>query len=121
MAATAAGNDMPLWAVMNVPSENYGWDTWYFAHGKDHEEIATAIQTQKGINLTRYNLQEFDKANPDGWLQRHQLAHNEMIAAVQATAGSDLSQLDFNNQSQVQGWIFQNFQDHEAVRGLLKI
>lgn len=114
---------MPLWEVMNVPSQQdgSGWDTWFFNHAKDHEEIASAIQTQKSKNLTRYNLQEFDRANPARWLQLHQLAHNDMIGAVGAETGSDLSQLDFSNASQVQGWITQNFQEHEGVRAILKI
>lgn len=114
---------MPLWQLLNPPAQQdgLGWDNWFFAHAKDHEEIATAIQSQKSKNLIRYNLQEFDRANPDRWLQWHQLAHNDMIQASGANVGSDLSQLDFRNASQVQGWISQNFTEHQDVRAVLKI
>jgi hypothetical protein len=111
---------MPLPGLLGIPTNPTAFNEFLFWNASDHQEIITAIEKQKGINLPVYDLLTFDPADPRGWLERHSQSHNDMDLVLKV-AGNDLLSVDFRDERQVQGWIYLQYQEHLQARTILGI
>jgi len=111
---------MPLPQILNIAPDEQGWNTFFFDHARDHDEIRAAVQKLKGINLPQYVLEPVDRKNFQTFLERHQQAHNDMLG-VTGVNGSDLTGLDPDKPAELQAWLFLNWTEHSNVRQVLAI
>jgi hypothetical protein len=102
------------------PEGDAGWREYWYMHFQDHLEILQAIQKLQNVKLTEYIIYPWDLSDKDGILERHQQYHNDLNGSLYLN-GSDLSELDFNNQNEVKAWIQLNFYDHQNARAKLGI
>lgn len=111
---------MPLPEILSAPPGDDGLRTWAFNHWSDHQEIAQAIQTQRGVPMTVYDLIDIKLSDPRRWLELHQQAHND-INAVLGSETPDLTAADFRDENVMRGWYYDNWQAHNAARTILNI
>jgi hypothetical protein len=111
---------MPLPHILYPPPGEDGMRSWVFAHWQDHLEIVGAINRKLGTNLQVYVIDPLPMTDMRSWLQRHQYYHNDMNGLFQIQ-GSDLQGLDLKDPEIVRQWMFENFQEHQAVRAVLGI
>lgn len=106
--------------LLNVPTSDAEWQIWSFSHRDSHVRIRQAIQTQKGVVLPDYQLDPIFPQDMQGWLQRNSQTHNDMDGALGAQ-GTDLLDVDFNDEKQVQAWMFSHYQEHFTAEQALGI
>jgi len=111
---------MPLPFIISSPPGEFGIASWAFMHWQDHLEIVQRFFKLNIANLPTYDIQQMNPNDIDGWLERHQQYHNDMNALT-FLAGSDLSQVDWNDDAERKAWFWLNFQEHHAVHAVLKI
>lgn len=103
---------MPVSASPSLegPSEGFGgFEFWLRAHQLAHNQAAGASKTFFPI------LDPFDFSSREArltWLKDHAQAHNEVNAYLRI-AGADLTELDWENEAQVNAWMDLNFLEHE--------
>lgn len=97
-----------------------GLNTWSFSHARDHDEIVKAIQDQYGIILPIYPLDPMVFSNDSMFLLRNQQMHNDLLSLL-GIAGTDISAINFDDQSQVQAWLSTHFEEHRNARVALGI
>ena len=103
-----------LASILTVPPTESGWQEWTWAHYQHHRAIIdAATQTYKGT-LILYQIFPFNKDAPDDWLLQHQQMHSDMNS-LYGINGSDLSSLDFQKKSDVDAWLYLQWQEHEQV------
>lgn len=109
-----------LAALLNVPRSEPEWLRFSFNHWDDHQQIVQAIRTQRNVSLQLYPIEPMPPSDMPGWLLRHAQLHIDMNGTL-GLPGADLTQLDLKDEASVQAWIWQNFQEHQNARALLKI
>ena len=112
---------MPLPYLFNIPDDPQGADSFFWWHATDHQEIAQATQTQKMVSIVNRILYPFVPNEKEAWLERHQQTHDDIIAALDLDIGTDLTNVDFNDRESVQQWVYDNAEEHQAMRAALKI
>ena len=85
-----------------------GWDLFSKYHQDHHNKIADATKTMRVV-IDPLNLE--DNSARLVWLLDHNRSH-QLINRFFGTTGPDLSELDFNDQQAVQGWVELNSLDH---------
>ena len=106
--------------LANVPRSAEEWAIFSLHHKLDHDEIRSAINSQKKLNLQLYPLDPIPTNAWQTWLINNQSAHTDMDNAM-GLQSSDLEDLDPNNENQLIAWIFLHYQEHYSVRAALKI
>ena len=92
-----------------------------FWHQQDHIEIGAALQSQKNIPTVSRVLYPFNLEELNAWLERHQQTHNDINMALAINSGIDLTGVNFKDPLSVQQWVFQNAEEHAAMRAALAI
>lgn len=111
---------MPLANILSIAPDSQGWDTFFFDHARDHEDIRTAIQKLLHINLPTYVIDPVSKVDFQGFLERHQQFHNDFNGVLNLN-GNDLTGLDPNKPAELSAWLFLNFSEHQNARSALAI
>lgn len=96
------------------------WTVFWFNNWISHQAIVQAIGKQKNIALTIYPIDPWVEEDKEQILVNHFQFHNEMNQAL-GFSGLDLSTLDFEDETAVRQWTWQNFNEHQAVLAALKI
>lgn len=111
---------MMLVSLLNVPRNDQEWQSWSFSHRNSHTKIRQAILQQKGINLTDYQLDPINFDAINFFLQNNQQMHQDMSAAL-GSQGSDLEEVDFDDEQQKASWIYYHYLEHQTAEEALKI
>lgn len=93
---------------------------WTLHHSEDHKEIIQAIQAQKGISLTQYQIEPYNKHDEGGWLLRHQALHDDMNGVL-GLAGNDLQNIDISTEDGRKEMELMHFREHQNARQALGI
>jgi hypothetical protein len=70
--------------------------------------------------LTDYQLDPIPPKGVTDWLERNEQTHVEMNAAVGAQ-GSDLEEVDLQNEKQTEAWIYLHYLEHQTAEQRLEI
>lgn len=109
-----------LAALLNIPSNQQEWDQWSWHHRLSHDAIRNAIEQQKSVGLTDYELDPIPYTDAVGWLQRNQQTHIEMNAPLK-TYSSDLQDVNLQDDKQKQSWIWLHYLEHQTAERVLGI
>lgn len=111
---------MSLPNLLNVPTDQAGFN--FFSQNDDdlHQRIIDEIQNQHNITLTRYILNPIPSFDLQSWLRREQQAHNDMNA-VFGFQGVDLTDVDFQKKEEVNSWIQLHFSEMQQIASELGI
>lgn len=104
---------MGLADLFNVPRNDAELAAWAFAHMAHHRDLNTQARKIHNILLPEYVLDPIVPGNVQDFLNLHQIMHNN-IDIVFGVAGNDLSQVDWTDVSQREGWIYLNATQHVA-------
>lgn len=72
------------------------------------------------INLPDYVIDPIPHDNVKGWIENNQNLHNDMNGQL-GLQGSDLQDVDFNDQKQLQSWFYLHFIEHQSAEQALGI
>lgn len=100
--------------LLVVPQSQTEWSKWSFAHRDQHNLIRQAIQKQYGVSLTEYLIDPIAFENFADFLDNNQELHNDMNSVL-LLQSSNLQQIDYNNKSQLEAWIYLHRREHEAA------
>lgn len=106
--------------LLNVPASKEDWDRWSFHHRTSHDLINKAIFSDQAVLLPDFILDPIDLEEPKLFIEANQLAHSSMNNAL-LLPGSDLEQVDLDDQRQLQAWIFLHYQEHRTAERRLGI
>lgn len=105
-------------SLYNTPTTQDELLAWSFAHAAHHRDIARRIFELVGKNLDQYVLDPFDANEPGVWLYQHQTMHAQMDPIL-GIEGYDLLDVDFNDYSNLSGWIYLNADEHKQAANIL--
>jgi hypothetical protein len=112
---------MPLPFLFSIPDDPQGSESFFFWHANDHFDIQTAVQKQMNVPIVDRILYPFVPSEQKAWLERHQQTHDDIIAALDLNIGTDLTDVDFNDPESVRQWVYDDAEEHQAMRNALKI
>jgi hypothetical protein len=105
-------------ALLNFSLENL---KYFIFHNKDqHDRIASAILSQKNIQLTDYPIYPVSEESIRSFFLSHQTMHND-VNSILGFPGSDLSEIDFKDDRKVEYWKAQHFLEHYQWTQALKL
>jgi hypothetical protein len=108
---------MGLASIANVPSDQNSLNEWAFSHQAHHIDVSAWILANKHDALPSFILDPMNPNNLGVWSYQHQMWHND-INSILGTAGQDLTDVDWRDQSQVASWIFEHMIEHLAWNGI---
>jgi hypothetical protein len=111
---------MGLASVWNVPTTDDEIAAWSFNHANEHFLIRAAVLAQHNIALPEYVLDPVNLADPAAFLDQHQQIHNA-TDAILGISTLDLTDVDWNDPGQREGWIQLNATLHVAESNALEI
>jgi hypothetical protein len=118
----AEDDSLPLPFLFSIPGDDErALQQFMFWHEFDHFEINAALQSQRNVFVPSRILYPFNIEGVSEWLEQHQQTHNDINAALGVPTGADLSQLDLRDGRSIQAWVYQNAQEHSAMRAVLAI
>ena len=106
--------------LSNVPNTKSELAVWATLHQTHHRDINRRIYELAGISLPEYIL---DPINPDDtgvWEDQHQQMHQDMDALL-GINGFDLTNVNFENEAYLAGWIQLHFNEHYQAANILGI
>lgn len=109
-----------LSSLLNIPETEDEWNIWSFHHQDSHRRIIDAISAQRGVNLGQYIFDPIDLENPQTFLDRNARAHTDMNSTLNL-GGSDLQNVDFENERQKAAWWWLHYNEHLAAERALGI
>lgn len=109
-----------LASLYNVPSTDQERAQWAFAHMAHHRDINRKIYELLAVALPEFILDPVDPNNSGSWEYQHQEMHNNQNSIL-GIAGFDLSELNWQNQNQLAGWIYLNGNEHVQASNILGI
>ena len=105
---------MTFAAVSNfVVGDDPGMARWLLEHYYEHIELNQAVQAL-GALIPSYPIQQM--SDKEAWLAGHKRIHQAIWSAVGGGVASDLSLLDWENDSQVYDWLNLHASIHANVR-----
>jgi hypothetical protein len=107
-------------ALYNVPGTPEELSRWSFSHAVHHRDINDTIFKLSGFQIFEFLMDPISVDNIDNWLQSHQLMHQQMDEIL-GIVGYDLYDVDWQDQSQLAGWIFLNANEHFNASEILQI
>jgi hypothetical protein len=111
---------MGLADLWNVPNTDEEMATWSQLHFAEHVLINQAILEQHNVALPLYLINPVNLADPQAFLNLHQQMHGN-TDAVLGVASQNLTEVDWNDPGQREGWIQLNAQLHVAESNALEI
>ena len=106
--------------ILNVPRSPEDWERWAFHHRQSHDAIRRAILAKANIDLPDYVLYPIADFAPKNFLENNTSAHTDMNTVINRP-GSDLEDVDFSDQRQLQAWIYLHWQEHNVAENVLGI
>lgn len=109
--------------LFNVPNlddpESLMW--WAFAHQDHHRSINGAIYRRNLIALPEFSLDPVPIGDNSGaWAYQHQTMHNNQNILL-GISGFDLSRVEWNDKSLLEGWIWLHAQEHYQASQILGV
>jgi hypothetical protein len=114
---------MSLAQLGSVPRTNADLQAWTFANVTSHRDIIAAIMAQKKVQLQEFIIQPFDPRDPvnfQAFLNAHASMHQQMDAVL-GLQSYNLSEVDWNDQSQLAWWMNTHYTEHEAASTVLGV
>jgi hypothetical protein len=111
---------MGLANLLNVPQNQSDWSLWGFAHRVHHDQIREAIQAQYNVPLQSYPIDPINLDQIQNFLDYNQQAHND-FNGVLGLRGNDLEEVNLNDRSQLQSWIYLHYQEHLSAGQMVKV
>lgn len=111
---------MSLATLYNPPETERDLFAFSFSNTDHHRLIISAISTQKSIDLALMPLDPIPMFDVAGWARRHQQMHVDFTSVLGIT-GADLSDVDFNDQAQLEAWVRLHADEHRQADDLLGI
>jgi hypothetical protein len=109
---------LPL--LLNTPRSVEDWARWSLHHRISHDVIRGALNSQQKLSLPTYLLDPINLGQPRNFLQWNQSAHIDMNAALK-TPGSDLEDVNFNDERQMQAWVWLHYLEHSVIEQRLGV
>lgn len=106
--------------LLTVPKSPEDWNIFSFHHRQSHDLIVRAIFQQTGVSLTDYVIDPIALQQPKEWLIANQQFHEDMDSTLNVQ-GSNLQDVDFKDERQLQAWIYLHWQEHNTAETLLGI
>jgi len=100
--------------LLNMPFGQQAMTTWSFNHADEHTQIILAITRKGGPALTQRILDPIANFNFKNWLWSHQQTHNEMNSILRIQ-GSNLSDVDFEDQDELDAWVQLHYAEHSQA------
>ena len=114
---------MSLFDLLSSPKSPEDWEQYSFSTRNQVDLIRSAILKQYNINLTQYQLYPLDLSNEENrqyWLQQNSQSHDD-FNAVLGQQSSDIDDVDFKNEKELEAWIFLVYQELFTACSILKI
>lgn len=111
---------MAIANIANIPGDWESLQEWSFAHMAHHRDLNAYIQRTKNVNLPLYQLDPMNLDDLGTFANQHQIMHNNQNAILNIQ-GNDLTDVDWNDQTQRSVWTFLNFTEHlraNAITGV---
>ncbi len=102
---------MAVSSLINVPKTLREWDSWSFNHKVQHDNINRAILSKKNKVLTSYILDPINQTVPDVFLQNNSQMHID-ICSLLNIEGSDLTDVNWQDEKQINNWIYLHWLEH---------
>lgn len=109
-----------LASLLNVPKTKEELDRWSWSHRTSHTKIRAAIQAQKNVNLSDYQIDPIPLDNTTQFLQNNQQLHSDMNGQL-GLQGSDLQDADLSKPEVLEGWVYSHYKEHSDAESALKI
>lgn len=106
--------------LLTVPKSPEDWNLFSFHHRQSHDLIVQSIMSQLQVSLPIYVIDPITLEQPQQWLIANQQFHEDMDSTLNVE-GSNLQDVDFNNERQLQAWIYLHWQEHQTAEALLGI
>lgn len=107
-------------ALINDPKTDQEWAIWSYHHRLSHDAIRQAIEAQKKINLTDYQVDPISPHDIGGFLQRNQQAHLEMDHVL-GLPSQDLQDVNLGNEAERVAWVQIHWLEHNDAEIALGI
>lgn len=108
---------MTFAAISNfVVGDDPGMARWLLEHYYEHLSLNQAVQAL-GATIPDYPIQQMGEKQ--AWLAGHQRIHQAIWSAIGGGVASDLSLLDWEDDSQVYDWLNLHASIHTNVRNTL--
>ena len=111
---------MGVSSLLNVPKTAEDWAKWSLNHKIQHDNIISAIATQKTVKLQPYLLDPINFSYPDLFLQNNSQAHTDMNSTMK-TQGTDLLEVNLSEERQLASWIYSHWLEHNTINQALGI
>lgn len=109
-----------LVSLLNVPNDDPSWQRFFFDNRNQITEIRQAILVQKGVNLPEYILYPVEQDSLQTFLLNNAQSHTD-FNGVLGLQGADLLEVDFKDKSQLEAWIYINYQELFDASAALEI
>lgn len=106
--------------IFNVPKTPEDLSVWASGHMTHHRDIIRRIRELTDIDLDEYILDPIDPKDTDVWGAQHQQMHQDM-EAILGISGFDLTEVDFEEYEELEGWITLNANVHYQAAFILGI
>ena len=104
---------MSLATLLYPPPTDRGMDEYGWANLDHHRIITSAIFKQREVRIQEYTIWPIRADNFDDFLRQHQSWHDAINAELNIP-GTDLTNVDFQNQQQRDAWYWIHFIQHRA-------
>lgn len=104
--------------LSNVPRSPEEISIFSFANQDEHTKANAAIFAKRGLTLPVYPLDPIPFTDIGVWAQNHQEMH-DYVNGVLKTAGSDLTGVNFQDEGQLQSWIWLHANEHYSWQNIL--
>lgn len=111
---------MALASLYNVPTNSNELNIFSFANQDEHNKIAAAVLLQYNTPVPSFVLDPVPLNDMGVWLQQHQLLHN-IMNNIAGSNSSDLTDVNFQDNSQFSEWIWLHAQEHYQVADFLHL
>jgi hypothetical protein len=106
---------------ITVNTEGHGYrSTMFEITGGGGTGATGVIALNPIIMLPQYQLDPINFESPFDFIRRHAQSHTDMNGAL-GLQSIDLSELDINDPSKVESWIYSNYQEHNNAHNVLQI
>jgi len=106
--------------LLSRPRTVEEWNRWSLHHKNSHDQIRAAIKSAGGRDLQPYFIDPISLTETKSWLEANQQLHVDMNGQL-GIPGSDLQDLDFNDDHQTAAWIYLHWQEHNVAENRLRI
>lgn len=108
---------MSVAALFNVPGTPEEFAQWGFANAAHHTDIVRRIYEITGQSLQSYVLDPIPQ-EISVWLYQHQFMHQQMDVVL-GISGFDLTDVDWRDKGQLEGWITSHANEHVQASNIL--